>query len=361
MMLDAADLDAAVSEGLLDAETRTKLIAWAAARGRARPIATPLPRFDPTQAFYYGGALIVISAMGLFVTAAFSALGGWALMAIAVIYAAGFLWLGDRLWAKADTRVPGGLCIAIAVSLTPLAIYGVQDGLNLWAAGNPGGYDKFYPLINGSWIYMEIGAVAASALAVWRYPFPFILLIASVAIWFFSMDVAALIAHRHTPDWSSDWELRQTISKIVGAALIVAAWVFDLKYGQPEGFGFWPHLFGAMTLWGAITTGSGGEFAAALYCVFNIAFIALGLFLNRRAYAVFGAIGVSIYLGHLAHEVFQDVLSFSFALSAIGLGIIFAGIGLQRRRRAIARYFDASIPDFVRALRPARASLVDID
>src|SRR5277367_2850140 len=354
MMLDAADLDAAVSEGLLDAETRTKLIAWAAARGRARPIATPLARFDPTQALYYGGALIVISAMGLFVTAAFSALGGWALTAIAVVYAAGFLWLGDRLWAKSDTRIPGGLCIAIAVSLTPLAIYGVQDGLNLWAAGNPGGYDKFYPLINGSWVYMELGAIAASALALWRYPFPFILLIASVAIWFMSMDLAALIVHRHAPDWSADWEIRETVSKIFGAALIVVAWTLDLKLGARADFGFWPHLFGAMTLWGAISTGSGGEFASALYCVFNIAFIAFGLFLNRRVYAVFGTIGIALYLGHLAYEVFKDVVIFSFALSAIGLAIIFAGVGLQRRRHGIAAYIDAKLPGFVRALQPAR-------
>jgi hypothetical protein len=361
MMLDAADLDAAVVEGLLDAETKAKLVAWATARRGAKPIATPRPRFDPTQALYYGGALIVISAMGLFVTAAFSALGGWALTTIAVVYAAGFLWLGNRLWAKVDTRIPGGLCIAIAVSLTPLAIYGVQDGLDLWSAGNPGGYDKFYPLVNGSWIYMEIGAVAASAFAFWKYRFPFILLIASVAIWFFSMDLAALIVHRHMPDWSSDWELRQTVSKIVGAALIAAAWTLDLKSDDSEGLGFWPHLFGALTLWGAVTSGSGDEFAAALYCAFNLLFIAFGLFLNRRVYAVFGAIGLAIYLGHLAYVVFKDVLIFSFALSGIGLAIIFAGIWLQRRRHAIAVHVDTNLPDFLRALRPARACLVNVD
>jgi hypothetical protein len=361
MMLDAADLDAAVVEGILDADTKAKLVAWAAGRRRATPIATPRPRFDPTQALYYAGALIVMSAMGLFATAAFGALGGWALATTAIVYAAVFLWLGNYLWRKADTRIPGGLCVAIAVSLTPLAIYGVQDGLNLWAADNPGGYDKFYPLINGSWVYMELGAIAASALALWRYPFPFILLIASVAIWFMSMDLAALIVHRHAPDWSADWEIRETVSKIFGAALILVAWTLDLKLGGRADFGFWPHLFGAMTLWGAISTGSGGEFASALYCAFNVVFIAFGLFLNRRVYAVFGTIGIALYLGHLAYEVFKDVVIFSFALSAIGLVIIFLGIYLQRRRGAIAGFIDANLPDFVRALQPARASLAPTD
>ncbi len=360
-MLDAADLDAAVVEGVLDAETKKKLVAWAATRRRTTPLATPRPRFDPTQALYYAGALIVITAMGLFATAAFGALGGWALATTAVVYAAVFLGLGHYLWRETNTKIPGGLCVAIAVSLTPLAIYGVQDAMNLWAAGNPGGYDKFYPLINGSWIYMEVGAVAASALALWRYPFPFILLIASVAVWFMSMDLAALIVHRHAPDWSADWEIRQTVSKIFGAALIVVAWTLDLRLGASADFGFWPHLFGAMTLWGAITSGSGSEFAGALYCAFNVVFIAFGLFLNRRVYAVFGVIGIALYLGHLAYEVFKDVVTFSFALSAIGLVIIFAGIGLQRRRRAIADFVDANLPEFVRALQPARASLAYFD
>jgi hypothetical protein len=360
-MLDEADLDAAVIAGLLDPETKAKLLALASARHPAAPIAMPRPRFDPIHVLYYAGALIVISAMGLFATVAFGALGGGVLATIAVMYAAGFLGLGNYLWVKPDTRMPGGLCIAIAVSLAPLAIYGVQDAMGLWAAGNPGGYDKFYPLINGSWVYMELGAIAASSLALWKFPFPFILLIASVAAWFMSMDLAALIAHRHMPDWNSDWELRQTVSKIFGVALILVAWTLDLKFVARGDFGFWPHLFGAMTLWGAITSGSGGEFASAIYCAFNVAFIAFGLFLDRRIYAVFGAIGISLYLGHLAYVVFRDVLTFTFALSAIGLVIIFAGIYLQRRRRAIANSVDANLPQFLRALRPTRASLAYID
>jgi hypothetical protein len=131
MMLDAADLDAAVVEGILDADTKAKLVAWAATRRPANSIATPRPRFDPTQALYYAGALIVMTAMGLFATAAFGALGGWALATIAVAYAAVFTWLGDYLWRKADTRIPGGLCVAISVSLTPLAIYGGAGALEI--------------------------------------------------------------------------------------------------------------------------------------------------------------------------------------------------------------------------------------
>jgi hypothetical protein len=137
--------------------------------------------------------------------------------------------------------------------------------------------------------------------------------------------------------------------------MIAAAWALDLKWAALGDFGFWLHLFGALTFWGAISSGSGDEFGEASYCAGNIALIAFALFINRRIYAVFGAIGVSVYLGHLAFDYFKDVLAFTFALSAIGLAIIFAGILLQRHQRAISAFIDASMPAALRALRPARA------
>ena len=359
-MLDDNDLDAAVAAGLLDPGLRAELVAFAARRRQvagapAAEPATPAPKFDTVHVLYYAGALLVMGAMGLFANAAFDSLGGWALTTIAIGYAAGFLWLGSVLWARPATRTPGGLCVAVAVSMAPLVIYGVQDALNLWAADKPGGYHDFYPLINGSWVFMELGTIGAAALALWRFPFPFILLIASVALWFLSMDLAALIVHRHVPDWEADWALRLTVSKIVGLAMIAVAWAIDLKWGALGDFGFWLHLFGAMTLWGAITSGYGDEFGKAVYCGFNVAFIALALFVGRRVYAVFGAVGAAMYLGHLAFDVFKDVFAFSFALSAIGLAIVFAGVYLQRSLNAINAYVDAHLPEFLRALRPLRA------
>jgi hypothetical protein len=357
VMLEDSDLSAAVDAGLLDPALRAKLLAFAAERHRtaSSPPAAPAPKFDPVHVLYYAGALLVMGAMGLFATSAFDRLGGWALAAIAIAYAAGFIWAGGVLWARPERRMPGGLCVAVAVSMAPLAIYGVQDALGLWAANKPGGYREFYPLINGSWVYMELGAIVAAGLALWRFPFPFIVLIVAFALWFLSMDLAALLAHRDVPDWKMDWELRRTVSEIVGLVMIAAAWTIDLKWAERGDFGFWLHLFGAMALWGAITSGEGGEFGRAVYCAFNIAFIALGLFLDRRVYAVFGAIGVAIYLGHLAHDVFNDVIAFSFVLPAIGLAVVFAGVYLERRRSALNAYVDTHLPELVRALRPLRA------
>jgi hypothetical protein len=356
-MIDKADIEAAVAAGILDEETKTKLLAFAGDRhdGPA-PRRAAAPRFDAVHVLYYAGALIVIGAMTVFSTTAFSALGGWALTTTAVLYAAGFTALGRRLWADPQTRTPGGLAVTVAVAMAPLAIYGVQDGLNLWSLDvRPGPYKDFFPLMNASWVYMEVGTIAAAGLALRFFPYPFIVMIASVALWFLSMDLAWLILHREPAVWGDDWDFRRRVSLIFGAAMIAIAWAVDLRWAALGDFGFWLHLFGALTFWGALSTGSGDELGKAAYCAANIGLIAFAIFLNRRIYAVLGAFGVCGYVGYLAFDYFPNVLAFTFVMSAVGLAVIFAGVWLQRRQRAISAFIDASMPAVLRALRPARA------
>jgi hypothetical protein len=64
----------------------------------------------------------------------------------------------------------------------------------------------------------------------------------------------------------------------------------------------------------------------------------------RRAYAVFGTFGVSLYLGHLAEKVFRDSLLFPFSLSLIGIAVIAAGLLYHRNERAIAAWLSAHLP-----------------
>jgi hypothetical protein len=351
-MIRDDELQAAVEAGIIGADTRDRLVAFVGTRARMNPDAAPRPKFDVSHVLWYAGALIIITAMGLFSTAAFAALGGFALTATALAYALGFVLLGQRLWRSPDLRVPGGLCIAVAVSLAPLAIYGVQDALNVWSFSKPGSYKDFFPYINGSWIYMELGAIVAAGIALRYFPFPFILLIAAVALWFMSMDIVRWFGS----DALGDWELRRRVSLAFGLFMIAVAWALDLIRARQGDFGFWLHLFGAITLWSALAfSESSTEFGKGMFCLISIGFIALGLFLNRRIYAVLGTIGIAGYLGYLAADVFKDILAFTFALSALGLAIIFLGIAFQRRQRQINAAIERHMPAALRALRPARA------
>jgi len=162
------------------------------------------------------------------------------------------------------------------------------------------------------------------------------------------MDLAPWIAGEST----ADWETRRMVSLRFGLATILLAWAVDcLKRGGD--FAFWLHLFGIITFWGAVTFTSGGTtFDKALYCAMNVGLLFFAVFLGRKVYAVFGVIGIAMYLGDLANKVFKDSLLFPFALSLIGVAVIAAGLYFYRHQEHIAAWLEARVPDSVKRLRP---------
>ncbi len=352
-MSTESDLQAVQGAGLISPEQYRQIVDFLKSR-QDSPASAKAPRFDLTHVLWYAGALLIMGAMGLFTTDAFNRMGGWALTITGAVYATILTATGHFLWHGKGPRTPGGLLIAAAVSMVPMMIYGVQDALDLWkyALGRPGDYHDFFPFVNGSWLYMEMGTVIAAVLAIRFYPFPFILLIAGVALWFMSMDLAMWFTA--TPESYYDFDVRQRVTVWFGIAVIAAAWAIDAIRNNPPDFAFWLHIFGVLTFWGGITAyGLGTELQAAIYCAINVGLIGLGVFLDRRIYAVAGTVGIATYLGHLAFSVFQDAISFSFALSVIGLAVIGAGLFLNRHYQAIAEVFDAAIPAPLKRLRPA--------
>jgi hypothetical protein len=347
MTFTESDLQAASTAGVLDAAQLARLTDFLRQRHALAPV--PAPRFDVAHLLWYAGALIVMTAMGLFSTLAFSQLGGPALTLTAIVYAAAFAAAGHHLWHGKGLRTPGGLLIAIAVSMAPLAVYGIQDALDLWGQfGKPGTVQGFYVWIKGSWIFMEVAAIVAAAIALRFYPFPFIVMIIGVALWFMSMDLAPWIAGKP----HADWETRRQVSIWFGLATLALAWIVDWR--RRGDFAFWLHLFGMLAFWGAVSSASGGSaFDKALYCAMNVVLLFLSVFLGRRVYAVFGVMGISFYLGDLADKVFKDSLLFPFALSLIGVAVIAAGLLYHRREDAIAAWLDARLPPAVKRLRPA--------
>ena len=348
--ISPADLQAAVAAGILGDSQATALHRFL----RERQVAPSGPRFDLTHLFWYAGALIVIGAMGLFTTLAFEQMGGRALTITAIVYAAVFVAVGSRLWARPGLRTPAGLCIAVAVSMTPLAIFGLQAEFGALPSpfGDPETYGDFYEWINASWIYMDVGTILAGIIALRFYPFAFITAVMAVALWFLSMDLTPWVFRQE----AFTWEMRCQVSAVFGVILILVAWAIDLKSWRAGDIGFWLHLCGLAAFWGGLSLlDSDSEVSKAIYGLINVVLLLLSVFLMRRAYAVFGTVGVAGYLGELADGIFRDSLMFPFALSLIGIGVIALGIVYLRKRQALEAWLQAQLPAGLQHLRPLHA------
>lgn len=289
--------------------------------------------------------------MSLFSTTAFGLWGAPSLIVTSLAYGVLFTAAGAYLWRRRGLRTPAGLLVTCAVSMAPLLIFALQlaGGHDPTDAPN---YHDFYVWVRSSWLPMELGTIAAALIALIFFPFPFLTMIIALALWFMSMDLTPWLARSE----AFGFEQRANVSLVFGLVVIAAAWLVDLKRWRGGDFAFWLHLAGLLAFWGGLTAQhSGDEAGKAVYCAVNLGLVMLALALVRRAYAIFGAFGVSLYLGHLASEVFRDSILFPFALSAIGVAIIAAGLLFHRYGARLAGVVGGVLPDQLRNLRPAHA------
>ena len=347
MNVSRSDLQRAASGSGLSEEQADRL--WEALKGEAA--SDGRPRFDAANVAYYFGALIVIGAMGWFMTKAWEDLGGLGLFTVAACYAICFVMAGRVLWKKAGMRVPAGLLITVAVCMVPLAVYGLERWTGFWPANDPGAYTRFHPYINGSWLIMEAAAIVAGLVALRFFRFPFITAPIAYALWYMSMDLVHLISGGGYMSWHE----KANITAVFGALMLLGAYLTDLL-GKSEDYAFWAYLFGTVIFWGGLSSmESHSEIGRFIYFLINLFLILCSIALRRRVFMVFGALGVFWYLSHLAYSVFQDSILFPLVLTVIGLLIIFLGVQYQKRRKDLERGFRANIAPHVRMFIPDSA------
>jgi hypothetical protein len=281
-----------------------------------------------------------------FMTTAWERFGGPGILVIATVYAACFALVGCRLWQKESDRVPGGLLVTLAVWMVPLAIYGLERTTGIWPQGDPGAYSGYHMWIKGSWFLMEAGTIAAGLAALRSVRFPFLTFPIAFAFWYMSMDLAPLLLGRPASGWYGDWDTRLWVSVGVGLIMLALSILTDRR--TAEDYARWGYLFGLLSFAGGLTVLMRSESSWAAYAAVNLALMFAAVLLQRRVFLVFGATGVYIYLGRLAYVVFKDSVLFPFALTVLGLAIIYGGVLYQRHHEQI----EASVHGTLRRVSP---------
>jgi hypothetical protein len=122
-------------------------------------------------------------------------------------------------------------------------------------------------------------------------------------------------------------------------------------------YAFWLYLFGVIAFWGGLSSQQpDSEMAKFVYFCINLLLIVVGVALVRKVFVIFGALGASMYFGHLANAVFQDSWLFPIALTFIGIAVIYLGVVWQKNEVAITSAVRQFLPLLLRELLEKRSS-----
>ena len=353
MMLKREDLQAAADAGVLNPAEIDGLLACFTQRH------AHTPRFSGTHVLYYLGGMLAIGAASLFATLAVEAAGMGALFVLSLLYAVAALGIAAKL-EKHGFGIPAGIFATLAIALVPLAVFALQHVLGFWGdGGHAQHYRDYHRYIDWRWLLMELATLAAGAVLLWRFRYPFLMMPVAVTLWYMGMDIvpALMMQAGGEAGWFSDaaWELRKKISLAFGMLMLLGAFFVDLRSRHSKDYAYWLYLFGLLTFWGALSMMGSGQLAGKLiYLAINVGLVFVGAVLGRRVFAVFGGIGIAIVLGDLSWNLFKDSFAFVLVLTLLGFALIGMGLWWSRHEAAIAARLRAVLPADLRELIEAR-------
>lgn len=338
MELKQHTLKDAVAQKLLTEEQAEQLWTFLSERS------THKPHLQITHTLYYLGGLIAMGAMSLLMTLGWERFGGWGLLLLACLYASAAIALTEWLLHRWKQPIAAGNTAALAVVMTPLAIYGLQVAMGLWPEGMV--YRDYHLRIDWRWIFMELGTLICGAVMLWRYRLPFLVMPIAATLWYMSMDMTELLYGVH-----SDWEAHKLTSLYFGLCMLALAFWVDIRSRFTQDYAYWLYGFGGLIFWTALTSMQGNHgFTRLSYLCINVLLIGIGAVLKRRILATAGGLGTAIYLSYLAHQIFANSVVFPFALTAIGLSIIGMGILWQRHENTLSQRLRDRLPKMLREL-----------
>ena len=169
-----------------------------------------------------------------------------------------------------------------------------------------------------------------------------------------------LILPENARGWDeAAWTFRKWFSVASGLVIVLIAFWVDLRSRFTRDYAFWLYLFGLLAFWCGLTSLGDNKLAGKLiYLAINLGLVFVGAVLVRRAFTVFGAIGIAIVLGDISWRFFKNSWLFPIALTAIGLAVIFAGVWWSRNEARLTGRLQGWLPQDLRELLSVRRATV---
>ncbi|MCL1927826.1 MAG: hypothetical protein FWG07_03405 [Treponema sp.] len=299
------------------------------------------------KVLYYGGALLIISAMTWLMKSCWDSFGSIGMTLISALYFLVFIIAGYIVFFRKNMEVAGGLLFSISIAITPLFVFSLLRFLDFWP--QEWSYNDYYVWVKGKWIILEISVILVALPVLLKTKFPFHVFLVAGSLWFFSMDIVPIIYEETKITWTE----RAVISNIFGLFMIGIGYFADIKFKKD--YAFWMYLFGLITLSSGLSVFYNNDiFKFVLLGIANVLLILFSLFVNRNVFLVFGTIGIIEFLSRLSWKYFENSVFFPFALTIIGVLLISSGIFFQKNRKKIEENVINKLPEYIINLRPRR-------
>ena len=310
-------------------------------------------RFNATTVLMYLGGMLAIGACTVFSNLALEKWGMQVLFAMSSVYLIAALVCAFYLEQRAQ-KIPASIFATLSIALIPLVVFAAQQSLGFWPDGSVRNhYNDYHYWIDWRWIVMEVATLFGAIVMLRYFKYSFLVLPIAVTLFYMSMDVVpALLLGTNTAFFSEvGMKTREMVSMVFGIMMCLVAFFVNQKnrfHPSKEDFAFWLYVFGVMCFWGGLSMmDSGSLLGKFIYLGINIAMILCAAILQRRVFAVFGAIGMCMVLVDFAQRVFKDSIVFVLILSLAGFALMYAGVWWNKNQTRIVRrmgdYLPASI------------------
>jgi hypothetical protein len=330
-------LDLGVERGIITAAQRDAL--------RALDDGVPAqPRVEARRGMnavtvaYWSGAIAVLLAFGWFLVKRWAVLGPTGVLIVALIYAVLFAFVA-RVLFKNEFRHAASIATLLVVGMTPLVAWSLLSLTGQW---------DLFPLSTKwdqlRWLPIELATILAALIALRYVRFGVLALPIAAALVAFGVHSVGLFFDLQLAN-----ALGGRLPLLLAFVLLTIGYTLDVRTTDGEDYAVWFYLAGLGTLAVAIagfweeSSGMTAHVMLAGSVILALAAVRLG----RRIPLLAAFIGFVTYLAYLAFDVFKTALEFPVALATVGMVVILAAVGLQRRYPELVRYGE----------RPARRSI----
>lgn len=336
-MISRAHLDEAVARGIIGAAQRDALLALAdAGVPRLQPLEAARG-FNGVTVAYAVGAVAVLFAFGWFLFERWSTLGAGGVLAVSLAYAAIFAVAAYAL-GRQGFHIAAAVATLLVVGMTPVVTWATLALTGVWYERPPSSPVVALPGRTAAeslrWLPIEVATIVAASIALWRVRFGLLALPIAIAAVFAALHLVPLFVEPALAFRVEPW-----MSLFAGCVLVLCAYALDQRQRRNEDYAQWLFLVGLAAMFFGIPEAWAHyrRIVPHLVALLSVGAIVVSLYLRRRIFLVFGAVGALAYLSYLAFDVFRRTLGFSIVLAGFGLVVILLTVWLQRRYPALAR------------------------